>query len=55
MEGKKKLGTASLVNGVAAFQIAFKSMGQHVLTAIYGGDANFIASTSSPLTQTINR
>jgi Bacterial Ig-like domain (group 3) len=55
MEGKKKLATASLVNGVAAFQVTFTSMGQHVLAATYVGDANFNGSISPPLTQTVSK
>jgi uncharacterized repeat protein (TIGR03803 family) len=55
LEGKKKLGTALLVNGVATLQVSFNSMGSHDLTATYGGDGNFIGSVSAVLTHTVNR
>jgi uncharacterized repeat protein (TIGR03803 family) len=54
-EGKRKLGTATLVNGTATLQISFNSMGQQVLTATYAGDANFAGSTSASFTHTVNR
>ncbi|MBF0567445.1 MAG: Ig-like domain repeat protein [Nitrospirae bacterium] len=47
------LGTAALVNGEASLTTAALSIGTHSITAIYGGDLYNIASTSSPLTQTI--
>jgi uncharacterized repeat protein (TIGR03803 family) len=52
-EGKKKLGTVALVNGIASFSLVFNGMGQHLLSAIYGGDVNFGGSQSSPLTVTV--
>jgi uncharacterized repeat protein (TIGR03803 family) len=55
MEGKKKLATASLANGIATFQLAFTSMGKHTLSATYAGDTNFVGSTATPLTQTVNK
>jgi uncharacterized repeat protein (TIGR03803 family) len=55
MEGKKKLGTASLVNGVATFQVAFSSIGEHELTATYGGDGHFAGSASAAVIQTVNK
>jgi hypothetical protein len=55
LDGKKKLGTAPLVNGVATLQITFNNMGTHDLTATYGGDGSFIGSASPVLTQTVNR
>jgi uncharacterized repeat protein (TIGR03803 family) len=54
-DGKKKLGTASLVNGIATLQAAFNSMGGHDLTATYGGDPNFTPSVSPVVTHTVNR
>ncbi len=46
-EGVTTLGTASLNGaGQAAFITTFSSLGDHYLTAVYGGDANNIASTS---------
>ena len=54
-DAKKKLGTASLVNGVATLQVPFNSMGSHDLTATYGGDGNFTGSASAVFTHTVNR
>jgi large repetitive protein len=54
-EGKKKLGTATLENSEASITISFGSMGQHVLTATYVGDTNFLGGTAAPLTQTVTR
>jgi uncharacterized repeat protein (TIGR03803 family) len=54
-DGKKKLGTASLVNGAATLQVAFNSMGGHGLTATYGGDGNFAPSASPTFTHMVNR
>jgi uncharacterized repeat protein (TIGR03803 family) len=54
-DGKKKLGTATLVNGVGTLSIAFNNMGSHGLTATYGGDTNFIASGSAVFIQTVNK
>jgi uncharacterized repeat protein (TIGR03803 family) len=54
-DGKKKLGTASLVNGIATLQTAFNGMGGHDLTATYGGDPNFTPSASPVFTHTVNR
>jgi hypothetical protein len=54
MDGTTALGTGTVVNGVATFQTANLSKGKHTLTAVYGGDANLTASTSTALTETIN-
>jgi uncharacterized repeat protein (TIGR03803 family) len=54
LEGKKKLGTAPLVNGVATLPVTFNNMGSHDLTATYGGNGNFIGS-SGVFTHTVNR
>ena len=43
-----------LVGGVAACSIAYPGVGSHAITAVYSGELNFIASTSSILTQTVS-
>src|SRR5262249_27893168 len=53
LDGKKKLGTATLSAGTATFAISSLSAGTHTITASYGGDANFISSATA-LTQTVN-
>jgi hypothetical protein len=53
-DGATALGSATLSGGTATFTTALLSVGGHSITAVYGGDANFAASTSSTLTQTVN-
>ena len=54
-DGNKNVGTVTLSNGVAIFELKWNGPGQNSLTAIYGGDANFEPSTSGVLTQTVNK
>ena len=49
------LGTATLINGKASFGTNALSSGTHALIAVYSGDTNNAASTSSALTQTVNQ
>lgn len=42
------VGTGTLSNGSASIVINTLSVGSHALTATYGGDTNYAASTSSP-------
>jgi hypothetical protein len=44
-----------LVGGVATCTVAYAGAGTHSITAVYSGDADFTASTSPALTQTINQ
>jgi hypothetical protein len=46
-DGATVLGTAALVNGSASFATAALATGTHSITAAYGGDANFLPSSSS--------
>jgi hypothetical protein len=55
LDGQVQLGTATLNNGVASLTVSGLSAGQHSITAVYGGDANYNASTSAMLTQTVGR
>jgi DNA-binding beta-propeller fold protein YncE len=52
-DGPATLGTGSLTSQRASFSIAALTVGNHSITAVYGGDSNFPASTSAALTQTI--
>jgi autotransporter-associated beta strand protein len=58
MDGTATLGTAMLGSaGSATFTTSTAtplSAGTHSITAVYSGDANFTASTSAPLTQTVS-
>jgi hypothetical protein len=48
--GTTSLGKATLSNGVATLQTSFAAAGSYSTTATYQGDANNLASTSSPVT-----
>lgn len=47
------LGTAAIANGAASLSVSQLSIGMHSLTAVYGGDANHLSSTSPAVVQTI--
>jgi hypothetical protein len=54
-DGVATLGTGTLDgSGQTTFSTSALSTGAHVITAIYAGDTNFIASTSVLLTQNVN-
>ena len=54
-DGTTTLGTSTLNgSGIATYTTSSLSVGQHSMTAVYGGDANNAGSTSSVLTQTVN-
>ncbi len=53
LDGSATIGTGTLNNGVATFSTSNLSVGVHTITGQYSGDANFLSSTSDPLTQTI--
>ena len=48
-------GAVALSGGTAQCATTALSIGSHTITAVYSGDANFTGSTSSPLTQTVNK
>lgn len=52
-DGSNNLGTESLNGGQANLIISSLSTGAHSVTAVYSGDANFSASTSIVLDQTV--
>lgn len=50
----EKLGTTGLDStGVAALSVTDLPAGDYLITATYGGDANYEASTSSPVSQSV--
>jgi len=54
MEGTTVLGSGTLSgNGIATLTTSTLAVGQHTLTAIYGGDLKDGGSTSGPLLQTV--
>ncbi len=54
-KGTTVLGTASLINGTATYQTSSLPAGSNVITAAYGGDTAFLASSSAPLTQNVQK
>jgi len=48
------IGTATLTAGVATFASSTLAVGSHTITASYGGNALYTASTSPGLAQTVN-
>jgi hypothetical protein len=55
-DGAATLGTGTLNGaGVATFTLSSLAGGNHAITAAYGGDGNFLTSTSSALTLAINQ
>ena len=55
LDGTTSLGTATLAGGSVALAISTLSTGAHSITAVYGGDANYLTSTSSAVAQTVNQ
>jgi hypothetical protein len=47
-------GAQPLVGGVASCDVAYAGAGSHAITVTSSGDPNFIGSTSSVVTQTVN-
>jgi len=52
-DGANVLGTGSLSGNQATFSTSSLALGAHSITASYGGDTNFLSSTSPALTETI--
>jgi hypothetical protein len=53
-DGSAVLGTGTLSGGgKATFKTSSLAVGSHTITAVYGGDVNFIGSTSPPLIQVV--
>jgi hypothetical protein len=61
MDGTNLLGEATLSRGTATLKVTWLDIGTtldvgtHSITAIYGGDANFIPSTSAALPQEVQK
>jgi large repetitive protein len=55
LDGSTSIGTAVLsATGTASFTISSLSVGQHSISAVYGGDTQNFTSTSSPLTESVH-
>jgi hypothetical protein len=55
MDGSTPLGSATIKNGSASFSTKSLTVGSHNITAVYGGDSNFVGSTSTVLTQAVSQ
>jgi hypothetical protein len=55
LDGATALGTVTITGGTAALSLSVLSVGAHSITAVYSGDANYLSSTSAPVTQTVNK
>jgi large repetitive protein len=55
LDNGSTIGTGTLSSGVATFTTSALAVGNHPITASYGGDGNFNGSSSAPLTQTVNK
>ncbi len=53
LDGATLLGTGTLNSGTATFAGSFTTLGQHSVTAMYGGNTNFSVSTSSAVIEAI--
>ncbi|WP_263416512.1 choice-of-anchor D domain-containing protein [Terriglobus albidus] len=53
MDGSTLLGTAALSNGVASLTTSALATGSHSITAVYSGDANYVAATANVVTQSV--
>ena len=54
-DGASTLGTGTLSAGVATFSTSTLSVATHPITAVYGGDTDFLTSTSSAVNQVVNQ
>ena len=54
-DGTATLGTGTLSGGKTTFSTSTLAAGSHSVTAAYGGNTNLNSSTSSALTQTVNK
>jgi hypothetical protein len=53
LDGTAALGSAALAGGTASLTTSALSGGSHAITASYGGDGNFLASTSGVLSESV--
>lgn len=53
--GTSTMGTATLSGGVATLTVATLGAGTHSVTAVYKGSTSFLSSTSTALSQVVNK
>jgi hypothetical protein len=54
-DGTTKLGTAPLSNGVASIKTTALAVSSNSITVVYGGDVNFLGTTSAALSLTVRQ
>jgi hypothetical protein len=54
MDGGATLGTVLLSGGEATFATSGLALGSHMISAVYGGDSDFVGNSSAPLHEIIN-
>ncbi|RSL18366.1 YVTN family beta-propeller protein [Edaphobacter aggregans] len=54
-DGTTSLGTGTINSGVATLATSSLAVGTHSITAQYGGDANYTAAVSTPVSQVVNK
>ena len=54
-DGVTLLGSGTLAAGSASVSTSVLAVASHSITAVYGGDANDLGSTSAPVTQVVNQ
>ena len=54
-DGVETLGIGDVSGNIATFRTSTLSVGTHTIKAVYGGDTNFKASTSSLLSQVVKK
>ena len=52
-DGSTLLGTVALASGMAVYTTSSLALGPHSITAVYSGDMNFAAATSTAVTETV--
>src|SRR5262249_13019947 len=55
LDGASTLSTVSLSSGKATYATSSLAAGNHTITVSYSGDPNFAGSTSTAITQTVNK
>ncbi len=54
-DGSTTIGSGQLSGGVASFSTSTLTAVSHAITAAYGGDTNYLTSTSDPVLQNVNK
>jgi hypothetical protein len=55
LDGATTMGTVALSGGIASFQTKSLTVGSHSITAVYGGDPNFVTSTAAAINQVVQQ